>query len=114
MTLFEHYCACENCFCALFVIYLLFIVYCLCMSSEQTLSRLGLGNKQDDHSEHVDAHADAHDSAHADEDDDILYIVYIAWLLFVYVVTDDLQPNPKSQPFQKCCDVMMVLLSTVL
>ena len=44
------------------------------MSFEQTLSRLELGNKQDDHSEHVDAHADAHD----DEDDDILYIVYIA------------------------------------
>ena len=40
------------------------------MSFEQTLSRLGLGNNQDDHSEHVDAHAD--------EDDDILYIVYVA------------------------------------
>ena len=79
------------------------------MSFEQTLSRLGLGNKQDDHSEHVDAHAD--------EDDDILYIVYIvyiAWLLFVYVVADDLQPNPKSQPFQKCCDVKTALLSCVL
>ena len=61
MTLFEHYCACENCFCALFVIYL-----------------------------------------------------YIAWLLFVYVVADDLQPNPKSQPFQKCCDVKTALLSCVL
>ena len=45
-------------------------------SFEQTLSRLGIGNEQDDHSEDADAnadadaHANAHDDAHADEDDD--------------------------------------------
>ena len=66
------------------------------MSFEQTLSRLGLGNKQDDHSEHVDAHADAHDSAHADEDDDILYIVYIVYIAWLMIFN----PIPSRSLFR--------------